>query len=538
MSQGADTPTFERAVAAAQRGDYALAIGMANSLLAKNPRDANALQVLGLAFGRQGRNAEALNAFRQSDAAFPNNPPVLNSIGVLLKEQGDLAGARTYLERSARLSPSLVEAHYNLAAALTALGDRTGATASYENAVRANPRSAEALGRFAKFLEEEHDLDRARDFAARALAINPANASAHMTLAELDARSNDHAGVAERLSALLRSTPQGPVNSAILYGMLSRALEKLGRYDESFDACTRANDLQHAYYAGRIGQQPSPRSPQNVERLIDYFEGTEDRAWTSHNDLEGPAPVFLLGFPRSGTTLLDQILSSHGAVAVLEEKENLIDAWSDLITSADGLARLASLSSHEVNNYRRAYWARVRSHAPSAMDAPVIIDKLPLHTALLGLIHRVFREAKIIFALRDPRDAVLSCFQQTFAMNAAMYQFLKLDTAAHYYSRVMHLGRLCRERFALDLHEVRYENVASDLRGEIEPLLAFLGLDWNDGMERYYETARDRVIRTPSAKQVIKKPYQSSVGKWRHYEKQMQPVLPMLAPWVPEFGYD
>jgi Flp pilus assembly protein TadD len=527
--------TLQAAFAAAQAGDYPLAISIARELLARNPRDANALQVLGLAYGRQGRNAEALDAFLKADALFGNNPAVLNSIGVLLKERGDLNGARAYLEKASRFG--LIEAHYNLAATLSSLGERALAQASYETAIKANPKSAEALGRFAKFLESAHQLDRARELAERAVAISPANAAANMTLAELDVRLGDHAAVVERLQRLMATSRQSPVDAAILFGMLSRAFEKLGRYGESFDACAKANDLQHAYYGERIVREQSPRSPQNVERLIAFFEALDPGAWSAHDGLEGPAPVFLLGFPRSGTTLLDQILTSHGVITVIEEKENMVDAWAEMIIPEHGLARLASLSRDEINRFRAAYWSRIQSHAGATPAGKIVVDKLPLDTALLGLIYRLFPEAKVIFALRDPRDVVLSCFQQTFAMNAAMYQFLKLDTAARYYDRVMHLGRLCRAKLPLAIHEVRYENVANDLRAEIEPLLSFLGLNWSDAIERYYETARARVIRTPSAKQVIEKPYQSSIGKWRHYEKQMAPVLPMLEPWVQEFGY-
>lgn len=528
--------TFEAAASAAQRGDYAQATEIANRLLALNQRDANALQVLGLVYGRQGRNEEALAAFLKVDAIAPNNPPVLNSIGVLLKERGDLARARAHLERAAQLNPVFVEAHYNLASTLAAMDERALARASYENAVRANPKSAEALGRFARFLEEENDTDGARAMATRALAIAPANASAHLTLAALDASAGDHAAVIERAAAALKTT-QAPQSAALLNGMMSRSLEKLERYDEAFAACAAANDIQHAYYAKLMDRQPSPRSPENVERLISYFEG-DALPWTSHPKLKGPPPVFLVGFPRSGTTLLDQILSTHRDVVVMEEKENLIDAWTDFILAEGGLDRLASLTEDEVNHYRRLYFRRISRFIQADDPRRVIVDKLPLDTALLGLIHRLFPRSKIIFAVRDPRDVVLSCFQQTFAMNVAMYQFLKLDTAAHYYDRVMHLGRLCRDKLRLRVHEVRYENVVRDLRAEIEPLLHFLTINWTGEMERYYETARTRVIKTPSARQVTEKPYQSSIGKWRHYETHLREVLPVLAPWVKEFEYE
>ena len=534
MAIAADIQAIMAAFEAARAGDFGRAIPVAERLLARNPNDPNALQLVGLARAHEGRNHEALVAFRKADAAAPNHPPILNTLGALMKERGDLTAARAYFERAIAGSARFVEAHYNLAATLASLGEREAARRSFETALAVNPTSAEALGRFAGFFEDEGAIENARAFAERALAANPGNFSAHRTLANLDLRAGDHQAVVERLGAL-RGAALGPLNSAILHAMLSRSLEKLGRHAESFEACATANALHHAYFAEIVAGQQSPRSPENLARLIDYVERLDPRDWIEHDALDGPEPVFLLGFPRSGTTLLDQILSSHPRVTVLEEKENLADAWMEFILKPDGLDRLAALPRAEVDRYRGAYWARVDAQAP-APDT-LVIDKLPLDTALLGLIHRLFPNARIIFALRDPRDVVLSCFQQTFAMNAAMYQFLTLETAAAYYDQVMRLGALCRAKFPLAIHETRYERVIGDFRTEVSSLLDFLGLDWDDRVAAYYETAKGRVVRTPSAKQVIEKPYASSIGKWRRYETQLRPVLPVLEPWVERFGY-
>lgn len=538
MNKNADLQTFEAAIAAARAKDYARALEIANGLLARNPKDANALQIVGLVRGRQGRHPESLAAFMQADAIAPNQPPILNSIGILLKGRGEHASARSYLERAVQLNPSLLEAHINLASVFAELGERELARQSYEAAIKLNVANADSWGKFARFHEEDHNLTEARTAADRALALNPLNGDAHIALAAIEARDGKHQAVVDRVTPLLQTTPVEPVSSALLCGSLARALDKLGRYDESFAASVRANSILEVHYAERVAQRLSPMSPANLARLIGYFESADISAWTRHADLEGPTPIFLMGFPRSGTTMLDQILSSHSKLFALEEKDTLVEIAVEIVLAENGLQRLRSLSRDEVNRFRAAYWKRVGAHAPTAAQGKLFIDKMPLNTTLLGLIYRIFPDAKIIFALRDPRDVVLSCFQQTFGINIAMYQLLSLDTAARYYDQVMTIGRLCREKLPLRLHEVRYENVVGDLRAEIEPLLAFLGLDWSDAMERYYETARTRVIRTPSAKQVIEKPYQSSIGKWRRYEKQMLPVLPLLAPWAREFGYD
>jgi Tfp pilus assembly protein PilF len=527
--------TIGAALAAARAGDDARALAIAEAVLARNPRDPNALQIVGLAKGRLGKKQEALEAFVKADQLAPNHPPILNSIGVLLKEGGDLAGARTKLENAVRLSPNFAEAWLHLASTYALLNDGSAARAAFERATALNPLSADAFARYSRFLEDWHDINGAKAAADRALAIDRANPLALLTLANLDARARRHEAVIGRLQPALASNAYGAINAALLYGPLSRALEKTGRYADSFAACAEANRLFKEHYREAFAGVEGPRSPGTLARLEAFAESVEPTSWTRH-ELRGDDPAFLLGFPRSGTTLLDQILSSHAEITVLEEKECLVDSWLDLVLKPGGLERWAGLSKEEVERFRAAYWRRVDAHAK--VRRPVLIDKLPLDTALLGLVHRIFPRAKIIFALRDPRDVVLSCFQQTFGMNAAMYQFLDLETAASYYDQVMRLGALWRDRLPLDLHVLRYESLVADLRGEARRLLSFLGLAWSDDVLAYDETARRRVIRTPSAKQVIEPLYASSIGKWRNYAAEMASVLPLLDKWAARFGYE
>ena len=534
-NQQAYAQQFQAAAMAAQSGDFPRAMTLANAMLSANQNDPNALQIIGLCHARQGRRREAFEAYKRADELAPNQPPILNSLGALLKQLGDLDGAREILERVTALAPSVTEAHYNLASIYSALDDQQRARQSYERAVQTNPNHSEALAKYAHYLETQHDLDEARQFADRALAVQPENAVAQLTLAELDARAGDHDAVVARLEPYLQSHTPPPENNALLRGQLGKSLEKLGRYGDAFATFAKANAIHHTHYAEMIAQENSPRSPANLSRLRQFFATADISDWSKSDGLVGEDPIFLVGFPRSGTTMLDQILTSHPEITVLEEKENLIDAWTDFILAPDALERLATATPHTLNHYREAYWRRVYAHAQSG--GGLIVDKLPLDIALLGFIHRFFPSAKFIFALRDPRDAVLSCFQQTFAMNTAMFQFLALDRAADYYDQVMQLGQHAREHLPLQLHEVRYENVIDDLKGEIEPLLKFLGVDWDDALLRYHELAKSRHIRTPSAKQVIQKPYKTSIEKWRHYEKEMTPVLPQLRPWATQFGY-
>jgi hypothetical protein len=153
----------------------------------------------------------------------------------------------------------------------------------------------------------------------------------------------------------------------------------------------------------------------------------------------------------------------------------------------------------------------------------------------LPLIHKVFPGAKIIFALRDPRDVVLSCFRRSFNMNANMYEFNSLASAARFYDAVMKAGEVYFARLPLEVHRLRYEDLVADFEGQARALCAFLGVDWTDGLKDF--AATERAIATPSSTQVGRGLYDEGVGQWRRYAKAMEEVMPILHPWVEKFGY-
>jgi hypothetical protein len=155
-----------------------------------------------------------------------------------------------------------------------------------------------------------------------------------------------------------------------------------------------------------------------------------------------------------------------------------------------------------------------------------------MNVALLPLVHLLFPDAKVVLLLRDPRDVILGCFRSRFVLNAAMFRFLSLESAARYYDAVMASAEAARERFPLALHVLRYEDLVADLRAKATRLMHFLGLAWTDDVLSHAETASRRTILTPSATQVIQPIYRSAVGQWRRYARELEPVMPVLEPWV------
>jgi hypothetical protein len=235
--------------------------------------------------------------------------------------------------------------------------------------------------------------------------------------------------------------------------------------------------------------------------------------------------------------LLENVLAAHPDVVSLEERDCLKASSADYLTSADGLNRLPRIDPAEAERQRETYWSKVREYGVEPAGR-VFIDKMPLASVALPLIAKLFSNARILFARRDPRDVVLSCFRRRFGMNASMYQLLTLEGAAAYYDSVMRLSEIYRELLPLPQHLVRYESLVEDFEGTARSTCDFLGLDWNQGLFDFAAKARSRGIATPSAPEVARGLNREGEGVWRRYREQIAPVLPVLTPWVERFGYE
>jgi hypothetical protein len=223
-------------------------------------------------------------------------------------------------------------------------------------------------------------------------------------------------------------------------------------------------------------------------------------------------------------------------VQTMEERTCLMDSATEFFGSDAALDRLAGLPEAELQHWRARYWERV---AESGMipSRPVFVDKMPLNAVFLPLIAKLFPASRILVAVRDPRDVVLSCFRRRFAMNAGMFEFTRLDSTTTYYGAVMRLMNIYSEKLALESFEARHENLVADFSGQAARLCAFLGLDYRNEMTGFATRARAQNIDTPSSAQVARGLSDTGVAQWRRYARELEPVLPVLAPFVAQFGY-
>jgi tetratricopeptide (TPR) repeat protein len=517
-----------------RQADKAAAI--CRNVLQTQPNQPDALHILGNIAKDQGQTQQAMQYFQRGLQAAPGHIHLLNSAGLLFRNMGYTHEAQQCFQRAIEIDPTYMQGRYNLANLCRAQGDIDRARELYRQVLKQNSQFPDALANLSSILEEEHQLDEAEALARKAVDIDPTNFMALVTLANLAMRRRDYEEVLQHLGPLLENDQLSPVNYTVAVGLIAQAKQGLGDYARAFEFYQRANEAFFEMYAGPMKGLRSMYAPESLKILRDYFSNAPSAAHSPAPD-DGRAPVFLLGFPRSGTTLLDQILSSHSRITVLEEKENLEDFYRQFPAIPEKLVELMSCPEGQLNKWRDNYWQKIESEVELSVDT-MVVDKLPLNTILLPHIRKLFPAAKIVFALRDPRDVVLSCFQQRFGMNQAMFQFLKLETAVSYYDQVMSLARVYIDQLSIPVHLIRYESVIADFDEQVRGVLTFLGLPWEDSVKNYRVVARQRRISTPSARDVTRPLYSTSIGKWRRYSESIEGRFEPLQKWVDYWGYE
>lgn len=451
--------------------------------------------------------------------------------------------AITLYEHAVSLDPASTGLLVKLADCLFESDRFDDAIARYQQALELNPRTPGAAAGLVRVCERLSRLDDARWYAGSALELDPGDPMLNLALARLDRRDKNLPAARGRLEQQLHN-PR--ITSKWTYGSmlveLGHTLDALGLYDEAFARFaqgqstlaerTQAAQYPLAEYPAWLGSVAKKFSPAMVESWDDPAEVLA----------ETPAPIFFVGFPRSGTTLLESMLAAHPRLVgtdeagLLPELMNKVKALvGDTVLFPDNLALL---TPEHIATLRAQYHADARALlGHDRTQGKRIVDKLPLNIARLPAMRRIFPDAKILVAIRDPRDCCLSAFFQIFGPNHAMVHFHSLETSCRLYAQVMGLYMLYKQMPGLDLMETRYEDLVQDTQNQARAVVEFLGEDWSDEVLAWRDHDTDKAVSTASYQQVTEPIYQRSRARWKHYEQYLAPHAPMLAPFIERFGY-
>ena len=526
LSAGSHLPALARTEAwiRQQRGEMAEAVAAYGRVLAVEPTDAASWNNLGNIHAAAGNVDQAISAFEHAITYQPDEPGMYLNLADVLR-RADLGGPRLKVARdAAAIAPDnrLVQTELAMALSHNELLDE--AIAVLEAAVQRWPEFGESHLVLGQLYEATNRTEALAAFLATLdpAACPPEIAFLHAWLAQREGRFEDAAAYAATIPETIH-----PMRREALIGNIA---ERMGDAARAFAAFTAMNAAAMADAPVRAG----PTYREGLEADLARWTPEWAASWAPAPapDLARRDPVFLVGFPRSGTTLLDTMLMGLPELHVLEERPMLVEAARMM-----GRMDIAALTTGQVEQLRAAYFDSALQHGWDG--ARWLVDKHPLNMARVPLIHRIFPNARFILAERHPADVVLSCFMANFTLNHAMRSFTDLEEAARTYDAVFRAWHRANEVLPVAAHAVRYERLIVDPRGELQPLTEWLGLAWNDRLLAHQDTAQTRGrVRTASYAQIGEALYTRARGRWRRYTDQLAPVMPILAPWAERMGYD
>ena len=564
LADGTRTAELERMHAdlLKAQGRPAEAVWTYERLVHENPGDFESWNNLGNARNELGDLDGAMDAFQRAQQINPKSAVVLTNIARVLMSKDRYEDACLMLEKAALLAPNDPAPLIELGRTLTQIDHVEAGLRALGAAAKLNPKDPKvfvAIGLAFTDMADQMQAERSFKFAIQADRTHP---SGYLNLGILFEKANR----TEELEALIGDGQRAGVKGGEIDYLRALLLSRKGQHQDALSfvdqidskaisaamlaqfkgqLADRLGQVETAYYAFEDMNFAMANSPLGVgkdrtayQRNIDELTAKTTSAWVASwpktNVADDRAsPAFLVGFPRSGTTLLDTILMGHKGAHVLEEIP-MIETVANTIGDLDAVGRMDDRAIAEM---RALYFAELDKASPPPAGA-LVIDKNPLSMIRMPLIQRLFPDAKIILAMRHPCDVVLSCYMQNFKPTEAMSSFLDLTNASRTYDRIFGYWEQCQSVLPLDVHMLRYEAMVEDVESEVRPLFDFLGLDWDPSVLDHQKTARERgYIRTPSYAQVTEKIYSSASGRWQRYRNYMNEVLPILEPWVQKYGY-
>ena len=521
-------------LAALDAGDLEGAASLSDAALRSGLQHPTPFCVMAMTLESGGRFEEAIPYLRRVLELEPANVSMmLAQIRCLLNLERP-AEALPVIEAALELEPSYAGAHTHKGQALERLGRMVEAERSYTRALELEPADLDAKTGMASLCSHFGAHEEARAHAEVVLQAAPDFIPAAIVVAMADLAQGAPVAAEARVRGLIAT--HGPV--PLLSSYLGDALDAQDRVQEAFDAYGRSGEALRSFHDRKYAGDSLLKDAEQAAILLERLPA---EGWP-HRRPDRPEPpgvdthVFLLGFARSGTSLLALVLQGDEQVEVLDEQQALADAVRHF-SGPDGLNRLLMATDAELAELRTAYWRRARA-AGATLERRLFVDKQPVNSLHLPIIARLFPGARILVARRDPRDVVLSCFRRRFLMNRYTYRLLTAEGTARLYAAAMQVADRIEELASLETLVVAHEDLVQDYEREMGQVCRFLGLGWSDALKSFAGRVRSRGVATPSASQLARGLNSDGVGQWRRYAGQLEPLKPFLQPWVERFGYD
>lgn len=399
-------------------------------------------------------------------------------------------------------------------------------------AYKCMPSDEQVLYKLLLFSIHQYDMDRVLAFKNKWIQLGPGNEKIHLISARIFFRQFNYT----ECIRMYTSMPDKHLTD-FDWSILAKSYHKTRQYELSIKACNDKSYWQIKAKGTLRLKKECKKKNEYLKILIKHMQSKSQTRQSNLNYTPLKSHIFLVGFPRSGTTLLDQILYGHPDIFVAEEQKLLQPIINTIGETQLGIDILSKLSKKDLFNYQEQYWKSVKEYNGNLTEK-IFVDKLPLNITNLHFIEKIFPKSKVIVAIRDPRDTILSCIMQPFNINRAMYNFLDISSATEYYCLVMNLYQLFKSKLSLTFHEVAYENIIHNKNDETEKLFTFVGAYQCNDITDHNVISKNRLIRTPSANQVRLPIYTSSIGGWKGYSQLLSASFDRLHAFIDYLGYE
>ena len=485
---------------------------------------------------------ECLDNLQRASRLAPGNIDILLQLGRILGLRYDYAAAERCFDQALRIAPRTTPVLVAIAEKCQNFRNTQIEERFLRRAIEQPDATAQACVKLAELCERLRKTDEAGQLVDRALKLEPSSPAALLVRARLERL----AGRLESGEQILRSfvtktVPDTWVHAQSWYE-LGHNLDRQKRYDDAMSAFVEAKTLMLSGAPGYLAELKVLR--ERLEVMQQNVNAEMLKRWLDNgSELAPPRKLALLcGHARSGTTLLEQVLDSHPDIVSAEETDVFLDEAffplkRKLPADAYMLPILETATDSDLQQSRAAYFRAMELVVGSPIGNRLLLDKHPVLTFIIPGFIRVFPEIKFLIALRDPRDVVLSCFMQPQLLNPITAAYLTLEGTATDYAAIMRIWQTLKPLMPSPYLEVRYEDMVADLESVARKTLEFLGVPWDDRVLGFDEHARKKMVRSPTYADVTQPVYKRAQGRWRNYQKYLEPHLDKLEPFVKAFGY-
>ena len=484
---------------------------------------------------------QCFESLERASRLDPANPSLLFILGQRYGLRYDYAAAERFFDQAVRLATNKSEALAFAGRLSTDFASHQLAEHYFQQSLEQKDALPETFARLAELYERLHRREDAAKLVEQALKLDANCALARLTQARLS-RQAGHAEEAEKFVRLILGSAQREMRIRGYYE-LGVILDRQGRYDEAMSSFLEAKAMLLPDAQPMLAQVRAEGIAAKGT-LADVTAETMHR-WFDFGSHHPPLRrlAFLGGHPRSGTTLLEQVLDSHPDIVSAEETQVFVDdVLNPLKANLPGgspLAILEAAQADDLQQSRARYFHTMEVCLGNTIGDRLLIDKNPPITLLLPGFIRIFPEIKILIALRDPRDVVLSCFMQCYVpVTSGNVTYLSLEETTEGYAHLAENWKLLSSLIKNPWLEVRYEDVVADLESVSRRVLDFLGVSWDASVLRFDEHARSKRVRSPTYADVTQPVYKRALGRWRSYQKYLEPCLDRLEPFVKSLGYE